>query len=188
MRAFLALELDQTIRDAYAQLYAAGRAALPRLSWVSPENLHLTLRFLGELDAGLEPRLFDALEREAKGLEPFLAIVGEPGAFGSRQHPRALWFGFAGGERLSRLAHAVERAVRAIGLPNETRPFRSHLTVARNRRGERVDDWLEIAQGCKLSGLSQNVERVTLLSSLLQRGRSPQYSPLWRLSLIHDES
>lgn len=183
MRTFLAIDLNDEIRHAYAELYERGRR-YDGLRWVLPQNLHITLRFLGAIDPERTAPLASDVEAEIAHLVPFRMTIGAPGSFGPCDHPRVLWFGVGFGTRaLRQLARQVERAARRSGFPKERRPWRPHLTVARNPRRVRMDGWQELAGDCKLAGLSQNVENVTLYSSTLRPGERPVYSPVWRLTL-----
>jgi 2'-5' RNA ligase len=132
VRAFLALALPAEQRRLLgAHVEECARRA-PGYRWVPAENLHLTLRFLGSLEA---PRL----EQLRRGLEGVRAPAFElgldgRGTFGPRASPRVVWLGVgAGREQCAKLAEEIEDACRAIGLDSEARPFRAHVTLARAR-------------------------------------------------------
>ena len=106
-----------------------------RLRWTDPATWHVTLAFLGEVDPDRLPGVTAAVEAVARERAPIpgLALAGA-GAFGT-----ALWIGLAPAERCSpidRLARAVQRGIRATGVPLERRPWRGHLTIARGRTPE----------------------------------------------------
>jgi 2'-5' RNA ligase len=103
---------------------------------VPAANLHLTLRFLGNVDQGRLERL-EGLMEEVRS-PPFELAVGGVGAFGSGRHKRVLWLGIAsGGEAAGALAAQIELACVEAGLIQDERPFRAHVTLARarDRRG-----------------------------------------------------
>ena len=137
MRVFVAVDLAAEIRDALAALIAQFRQRrMGDLRWVRPEGIHLTLRFLGEIDA-------PALERLARGLgsgapvPPFPLRLGGVGMFPPRGAPRVLMVETEESAPLERLAGWVEgRAVEA-GFPAERRAFHPHLTLGRFRAGAR---------------------------------------------------
>jgi 2'-5' RNA ligase len=108
------------------------------LSWTKPENLHLTLRFLGDLgDSGVK-RAGQAVERGAAEVPAFRARLGGLGTFPSIARPRVLWAGLAeGAEAASALAHSVNRALLRDEFGSPDKPFRAHLTLARVREGAR---------------------------------------------------
>lgn len=189
MRTFIAVPFDDHLIRAYNTLYDEGRAAYPRLRWVRPENLHLTLRFLGntapELAESLRVEVEAVVGREA----PFSFTLGPPGQFsgGAGGFPRVLWFGVGEGRSaLESLARGIEKAARHCGFPRERRPWRPHLTVARNSRRspQPVTDseWKRLAGECGLAGLSAKVDNVRLLESTL-KPEGPRYSVVWKLPL-----
>lgn len=131
VRAFVALPLPPGHRNALAAYLEACAGQAPGLRWVLPENLHLTLRFLGATG----PERLEALRAELAGvrLPGFELALGGLGTFGGSR-PRVVWLGLASGEEQARrLADAVEAACLASGAEPEERPFRPHLTLARAR-------------------------------------------------------
>lgn len=136
MRLFVALELPDQARAAAAGVIAELKAAGVDVKWVRPENLHLTLKFLGEAPDDAAPSLGDALESALAGLAaPQLGLAG-CGAFPRPSSPNVIWLGLAGETRaLAELAGAVEDALGPLGFPPEERPFTAHLTLGRVRRG-----------------------------------------------------
>lgn len=122
MRLFVAIDPPEVVRDALAALELPGR-----LSRVPRDQLHLTLRFLGEVER------VPALDLASP---PFSLRVVGGGAFPSAARPRVLWAGIGGDlDALAGLAARVEAAVRSVGLPPADKPFRAHLTLARVRGG-----------------------------------------------------
>ena len=137
-RLFVALVLPERVRRAARQWCRAARVGERGWREVSEQNLHLTLRFLGESPADLADSLGPELEQALAGLQAPRLVLDGWGSFGSPTRPRVIWIGVGGEiDRLQRLAERVEACVRRKGLPPETRPLRAHLTVARPRRGER---------------------------------------------------
>ena len=108
------------------------------LSWVRAGNLHLTLRFLGDLgDSGVR-RAGEAVRRGAERIGAIEARLGGLGAFPNLERPRVLWVGLVqGGEEAFGLAASVNAALREDGFGPPDRPFRPHLTLARVREGAR---------------------------------------------------
>jgi 2'-5' RNA ligase len=109
------------------------------VSWVAPENLHVTLKFLGSIDDLRVQSVIDVLHTAVRGQAPFeLEVVGL-GAFPSATRPRVLWAGIVGGAGpLAALAAAVEDALAGLGFPRETRAFSPHITLARIREPGRA--------------------------------------------------
>ena len=117
------------------------RTVAPELRWVRAESLHLTLRFLGSVEAALLDGLAAGLA--AVRWEPFPVAVGGLGSFGRGAAARVVWLGVSEGvSELSALAAAVEDRCAAVGLPPEDRAYSPHLTLARarDRRGARLPE------------------------------------------------
>lgn len=125
-RLFTGLEIPAALR-AHLSLI---RAHLPGAKWVAEDNMHITLRFVGDID----DRTADEFAMALGGIcaEPFTVSIRSTGAFGGRE-PRVLWAGVERGAALDALYRANERAARSAGLPPDPRPFRPHVTLARLR-------------------------------------------------------
>ncbi|RIA55492.1 RNA 2',3'-cyclic phosphodiesterase [Dichotomicrobium thermohalophilum] len=128
-RLFTALEIPGELVPKLEML--RGRLAGAR--WIDPENYHLTLRFIGDVEAPDADDFVEALSEI--WVEPFSLKLSGVGSFGGRK-PRALWVGVEECEPLMRLQRANERAARQAGLPPETRNFSPHVTLARLRGAE----------------------------------------------------
>ncbi|MDI7268926.1 MAG: RNA 2',3'-cyclic phosphodiesterase, partial [Myxococcota bacterium] len=138
-RAFLAVPLgDEVVRAATelsVQIRGRIREAGVRAKWVPPQNLHVTLRFLGNIAAEQGRAVGEALGPVLRGHASFLARFGAVGAFPSAPRPAVLWIGIGeGAEAMTNLGVDVGRAVTALGFPEEDRPFHAHVTIASARR------------------------------------------------------
>lgn len=132
IRAFVAILLTDATRQAVAaeieRLRPLGRA----VAWVPPQNLHLTLQFLGEQPDDRLSEAGAALEEAAAGAAPFTATLHGLGAFPGLERPRILWVGVAQGAMEVRALQArVAAALAARGFPPESRPWHAHLTIGR---------------------------------------------------------
>jgi 2'-5' RNA ligase len=126
IRLFVALELPESLRDRLVGL----QGGVPGARWANDDQLHLTLRFIGEVDENVAHDIDDALSQiRAPGFELELSGVGE---FGGK-NPRALWAGVRSNGALMHLQKKVETAIQRLGLEPETRKFSPHVTLARLR-------------------------------------------------------
>jgi RNA 2',3'-cyclic 3'-phosphodiesterase len=178
MRLFVAVEVPQTWMEALAGAQRALAAAFetpetPRLHWVHPEGIHLTLKFLGNLPS---ERVDDlrAVLAEAVAESPGLTLsLGEPGQFVAPWQT-ALWVGVRGDTRgLEALAGTIDLACSRLGVPRERRGFTPHLTLARVPDGTSLsaDDVREaVARLETLKAPALRVERVSLMRSHLGPG------------------
>ena len=159
-RLFAALPLPTEVTDTLLDTMDGIEAA----RWQSEEQLHLTLRFAGELDPRQGEDLVAALSR-IEG-EPFDLQIRGVGHFERKGRPHTLWAGIAPSEPLAVLQRRVERACRAAGLPPETRKFVPHVTLARLNSGSGpIGGWL--ADNALLSAGPWRVESFALYESRL---------------------
>lgn len=141
-RLFVAVDLGAAARATLARAQDALRRRPFPVRWVEPAGAHLTVRFLGGVDAALAPALAVALRAAAGDHAPFALRTGGPGAFPNARNPRVLWLGLAGPlDRLAALHAATEAALAPLGFPPEGRAFRPHLTLGRARQGAAPRDW-----------------------------------------------
>ncbi len=134
VRSFVAILLSDEVRAAVAAEVARLRPLAPRVGWVAAPNVHLTLKFLGELLPDILEQVKDGLTEAVMGAIPFSLRFQGLGAFPGMARPRVLWVGVAeGGQAAQALQARVETALGRRGLPREERPFSPHLTVGRVR-------------------------------------------------------
>jgi 2'-5' RNA ligase len=170
MRQFLAAELPDGVRRRVTEARAGLEGRLRGWRWVRTAAIHLTLRFLGEVDEGADRRARAAWSRIAAGSEPFRLRLTKLGRFPARGGARVLWAGLEEtepGAALASLAARLESGARELGWEAELRPFRPHLTLARCRRGARPD---EPPGGESLGDAGGWVRRIVLYQSHLERG------------------
>lgn len=146
IRAFIAVQLANEVRDALGEVTRSlsGRAPHGVVRWVRPEQMHLTLRFLGDTDTGKLPAIQAAMDAVAAANAPFGMRLGEIGCFPNRNRPRVIWVGLSGEEaRLLSLVAALEKELVPLGWEPEGKPFRAHLTVGRvkDERGAQGVTW-----------------------------------------------
>lgn len=164
IRLFVGLALP----DAVADRLAALAVGIPGVRWIEARNLHLTLRFIGDVEDGLAREIHDELADSIHAPPLQLAIAGL-GTFGARQ-PRALWAGVDKTAELARLQARIEAAVTRLGVDPEPRKFTPHVTLARlkdphmGRLGEFMAGHGPLSVGPVAVG------HVTLFRSLLGRG------------------
>ncbi len=161
MRLFVAI----TLPDRQRQDLMALTSGLPGVRWVQPENLHLTLRFIGDVDG---PQAGD-IDAALSGLQcdSFDLQIEGVGHFGEGRNLRALWAGVAPDPVLLRLQAKIEQALQRAGLPPEARKFKPHVTLARFKAspGAKLQDYLSAHAAFRCAPF--RAERFTLYSSFL---------------------
>ncbi len=184
MRAFFCIELDEPIKDGLNGLIQALkrepalRAA--RVSWVKRENLHVTLKFLGEVAPDQVEELHLAAEAAWEGFKPFSLELNLLGAFPNPQRPRVIWVGSsAPPQEIIRLYERLEEELEPLGFPPEGKPYTPHVTLGRVKGGTRMGSGLA---GVKLTPFRFVAEArgLTLMESQLDPAGAI-YRPLFRL-------
>jgi len=133
MRIFIALDIDEAIRDGIARFLDGVRGFAPDARWVRPESLHVTLKFIGET----APENVDPIKEKLKAVEANAIEMNIRGSgfFPGAKSPRIFWLGIEAGPSLAALASTVDDRVAALGIAKEDRPFSPHLTLARGGGG-----------------------------------------------------
>ncbi len=146
MRLFVAVSLPSEIRNRLAAVQDQLRRAQADVSWVRAENVHVTLKFLGEVEEKRLDKIRPALTDVARAAAPFSMEVAGLGSFGGR-NPRVVWVGVGeGAEQLVQLAGQVEGALGRVGFPKERRGFTAHLTLGRVRSSRNTEALLAALQ------------------------------------------
>jgi len=131
IRAFIAIELPAAIQDQLRKVIFLLTPGTGMVRWVPPENIHLTLKFLGDVESTKIQPLQSALRQEVGRCQSFEIRISGLGAFPNTHRPRVLWTGVQAPAELAALAQAVESATVPLGFPTEDRPFSPHLTLGR---------------------------------------------------------
>lgn len=143
------------------------------VKWVRPENIHLSLKFLGDVDDAREPELLAALKQAAGSraeARPVTVQIEAFGVFPDYHRPRVLWAGVAPDPALELLQHGVEQAFAPLGFPTEARAFQPHVTVGRAGREARPRDFAELSDALANLAFAATVTvaNVDLMQSTLQ--------------------
>lgn len=184
MRLFVAVNLPAATRRAAWEAAAPLRAALLPMRWVAEPAIHITLKFLGEVDEPLVPDIAAALDAAVREVRAFELALGGCGAFPDQHRPRVLWLGIAQHSALELLANDVERALSAFGFESELRPFQPHLTLGRAEKRARPGDFRgldKLVARVEFAAVMP-VESVDLMHSVLGR-EGPTYAVLHRAVL-----
>ena len=132
LRAFIAVEMPHHVADAIRKSQQALKRYGIHLRWVRPENVHLTLRFLGDIAADTVPGIQNAMTQAVSGCLPFQLQVKGIGVFPGIKRPQVVWLGVGGQvDLLDGLYQELSMRLSGLGIPPETRPFRGHLTIGR---------------------------------------------------------
>ncbi len=136
-RTFIAIELDEAVKMAFASVQRRLRAEPISgfVRWVAPEGIHLTLKFLGDIDSERVPEVLAAMQMACAGMAPFELAVRGAGCFPNFERPNVIWAGIVGDiKEAGRLALRLEAECKKLGFPAEERPFSPHFTLGRIAR------------------------------------------------------
>ena len=184
MRTFIAVDLDLEIKKALSDLILRLRKAGPEgISWGREAGMHLTLKFLGEIEESRAVAVGEVMDEAVRSGRPFPLQIRGTGYFPSARFPRILWVGAAPSAELDALASRLEAGLAGIGFERETRPFHPHLTIGRVRSASKVRDAvteLELQKNADFGTMT--VTKIALFKSVLAPGGA-EYTVLNESSL-----
>jgi RNA 2',3'-cyclic 3'-phosphodiesterase len=181
MRVFVALNLPPEVRRSLAASLEPLRQRQLPVRWTPEESLHLTLKFLGDIEGTEVPRLRDTLHTVAGDHAPLTLSISGIGAFPSLRRASVLWVGVAPDSPLMSLQHDVEIALSRLGYVRDQKPFRPHVTVARTQNGARPLDVERLAPSHEFADTAPVLTMDLMRSHLSPGGAS--HEPLLRIRL-----
>jgi 2'-5' RNA ligase len=184
-RAFVAVELGPAITVPLQRIIQELRSQLAGVRWSSPEQLHMTLKFVGEVDNRTLPALCQAVSAACLETAPFSIQLQGLGAFPVNKPPRVLWVGVeSGASQLRTLAERLDQQLSQLGVPRETRRFTPHLTLGRvGRTADATQLQRVIEKVDQRIALRCEIDEVVLMASLKQQGETI-YEPIDTIELL----
>ena len=190
MRVFVAVDVGDDVRREVTRVITTLTGKLeavkkpPKVTWVRPNTLHVTLKFLGELEPPVVERIQDLLAPPLP-IAPFQLDWRGIGTFPSNRNPRALWLGVINGAApLAQVEAEVSRRLAGeAAIEIEDRAFLPHLTLGRVKMAGEGIDWPKLLQSVEVKRASSTVDRVTLYRSVLSQ-QGPNYTDLVSAPLI----
>ena len=182
IRAFVAIELSGELQEQLGEvIHNLQKRAGKAVRWVTPHNIHLTLKFLGNVSPANLSTLTNVINAEALRHKPFVMKVENLGAFPNLIRPRIIWVGIHSPSTLLELQHGIDRETNRLGYPGEEREFSPHLTLGRVSQHAGPQDVKQIADALHAVTIgtlgSVQVESIRLFRSDLQPGGAI-YTPL----------
>jgi len=179
MRLFVAIELEEGFRKKLVAMQEALRGVVPRVSFTRPENLHLTLKFIGEVEEQRLPELCDALSAVPKVGKFQLTLAGLD-LLPERGPIRIIAAAVDGGEKLLEVQKAVEEACATQNISRENRRYRPHITLARARQPIPRSRKSDLMHTPPSEAASSNVADFVLMQSTLSN-KGSEYMRLYRV-------
>jgi 2'-5' RNA ligase len=184
MRTFIAVELPEQIKKQIEVLQAPLKKTNAFVSWVKPGNIHITLKFLGEVPEEKIEEVFSATELALKGAKRFKMNLKGMGAFPDLRRPRVIWVGAGKGEEeLSGMAARIEDELKKIGYPKEKRKFSAHFTVGRVKSPKNIEKLMELVKSTDFETEDIEVSEVAVMRSQLHPAGAI-YTPLKKMPLL----
>jgi len=168
MRLFVAIELSADVRSMLVRMQRSLRKFDGAVRWLRDDQLHLTLKFLGQIRDAAVPAVVDALDRSvSEGVGLHLRTQGA-GCFPPEGRVRVVWVGLADeGGTLRRCRSRIERSLAEMGIPRETRPFSPHLTVGRVKDDRTCGRLRDSVAAVTVPVMDQTVDAIVLMQSTL---------------------
>jgi len=168
MRTFIAIEIPEPIKAELAKLQTELRRTGAEVGWTNADNIHLTLRFLGEIEEGQLDGVKQLCIETTIGVQPFTLRLEATGYFPNFRQPRVLWVAIGGEiEVAAQLQNRLEAGLIALGFDREDKPFKPHLTIGRVKSGKNVKQLVAKADMYPLPELSFEVDELVLFKSEL---------------------
>jgi 2'-5' RNA ligase len=185
IRSFIAVDLSAEITGRANDLIRRLRTSGAKVKWVEGDQMHVTLKFLGDVPNTEIPAICQALTDVAAQHAPFQLVSRGAGAYPDLRRPRTLWLGFEPCEAIERLQRSIDDAMRRLGFPSEHRRFRPHLTIGRVRQGGPSQDELArlLQHHAQFDGGCCEVDEVIVYASFLDR-QGPTYDVMGRAPLL----
>jgi 2'-5' RNA ligase len=175
IRSFIAIELPPEIKFALKNIQHPLKSKYPAFAkWVNPDSIHLTLKFLGNVDIALIDAILQRTQEASRNTPPFILNINELGAFPNLRRVQVIWVGI-GGEvaKLQGLQQAIESNLVPLGFPSENRPFVPHLTLARVQESAGADERQALGEAITRINIEFNlvikVKSINLMRSQLTR-------------------
>jgi 2'-5' RNA ligase len=184
VRAFVAVKISDQQRQAIASILEELSQLDVRVKWVAPENLHITLKFLGDTDEEILPQIYKSIENAIGDSLSFDFLLEGVGQFPNARNPRVIWAGIREGyESLRALSSRIDQAVRPFGFKPEKRRFSAHLTIGRVKDNRNINILMNEISVIDFVSESSLVTEVVLYQSTL-RPKGPIYTPLKTFDLL----
>ncbi|HOW34842.1 MAG TPA: RNA 2',3'-cyclic phosphodiesterase [Candidatus Omnitrophota bacterium] len=181
LRLFIAIELDPSVREAIGIIQDHLRKSGADVKWVKPDDIHLTLKFLGDTPTDIVDKIANAMQESVQSVKKFLIEITGLGAFPKISSPRIIWVGIENGRKeVKQIAASLEEKLETLGIKKEEREFSAHITVGRTRSPQNIFALSKILKEFKSTApITQEVSHITLIKSTLT-AQGPVYEVLRR--------
>jgi len=184
MRCFIAIELPEAVKSTLSGIEEELKKSKADVRWVKPDNVHLTLKFFGNIEEKKTEKIIEIMESICNQYAPFTIEIKGMGTFPNIKSPRVLWVGIEGNDTLKTLQKEIENKMESIGFEREDRAFTAHLTLGRFRSSIEKEGLLKAVKLHEKDTFvgSINVQSLSLIRSDLHP-EGARYSKIIDISL-----
>ena len=183
IRTFIAIELPELIKTILGEIQKELRKTGAHISWTKPANIHLTLKFLGDLDEKRVELLLQTTCQSVAEAKPFVLTTGDLGFFPNQKRPRVMWIGLGGDiPAITDLQEKLDRDLAAVGFPADDKPFSPHLTIGRFRTSKNINSLCNKISEIDFGAIQFVVDHITVMRSQLDPAGAI-YTPLEKCPL-----
>ena len=181
IRSFIAVEIPNEIRNMLMEFQNKLKSIRDDIKWVRPESLHLTLKFLGDVEKNRIVDLTALINQTIQEFKPFNFSLGGTGVFPNTRRPNVLWVGvLQGKEHLITMASVLNRSLIKMGFEEERREYHPHLTLGRVRSKRKIVKTIDLMESLSFLEQSFWVQELVLMKSDLKPSGA-EYTPLKHL-------
>jgi len=185
IRSFIAIEIPREIKNKIAEIQNKLRETSTDVRWVNPGTIHLTLKFLGNIEKTQIQDILSAIKHSSEGINPFSVEIKSIGVFPKLEYPRVVWIGIKEERNsLLTLQKRIEENLSSLGFDKEERDFKPHLTLGRVKSQKGKEKLISLIQQSKDISLGKfDVKEICLMQSILKPSGA-EYSSLGEISLM----
>ena len=184
MRIFIGIKLDKSVQDKIEKFLKPFKKISSPLKWVKPGNIHITLKFIGDVPDEKYTRIENSLTSTTFNTGPFDLELAGCGKFGGRSDLNILWTGITPDKKLEQVYDKIEDCLEPLGIEKETRKFKPHITVARNKKNFNFKSLLKMIEEKETLPIAElTVDRFQVFKSQLTPN-GPIYTILKEIPLV----
>lgn len=184
MRTFIAVELPENIKKRIEEVQNPLKKTDSFVSWVKPGNVHVTLKFLGEVTENRLEEIYSGTVKALSGARSFNLRLKNLGCFPNLTRPRVVWVGVdKGEEKLSEMQKRIEEELYKVGFPKEERKFSAHLTIGRVKSPKNIEKLVELIEKTDFETEEVKVKEVMVMKSQLHP-LGAIYTPMKKINLL----
>ena len=169
IRSFLAFPISGELKEKFEQILCDLQHTPADVKWVKPENIHLTLKFLGDLKKNDIEKVVSVVKEQCRRFQSITTYLNEIGAFPDLHHPKIVWGGIDDPDNeIQKIVEILENELVKLGIAKDDHPFKAHITLGRVKSSKNLRNLIETIQQITIENkITQTFERIILYKSTL---------------------